>query len=52
MVVPFSEYDDQARTATEIGRFVIPWHELHDILDRMELIEKHKLDVDSGAAPC
>jgi hypothetical protein len=51
MVVPFSTYDVNAETATEVGRFVIPWHELHGIIDRMELIEKGKLDVDIGAEP-
>jgi hypothetical protein len=51
MVVPFSAYDVNAETATEVGRFVIPWHELHGIIDRMELIEKGKLDADIGAEP-
>lgn len=51
MVVPFSAYGDNAQTSTEVGRFVIPWHELHDIIDRMERIEKGKLDVDIGAEP-
>jgi hypothetical protein len=51
MVVPFSEYDVEARTSKEVGRFVIPWHELHGIIDRMELLEKGKLDVDIGAEP-
>jgi uncharacterized protein (UPF0335 family) len=36
---------------TEVGRFVIPWRELHDIIDRMERIEKSKLEVDMGAQP-
>lgn len=51
MVVPFSSYDVNTETSTEVGRFVIPWHELHGIIDRMELIEKGKLDVDIGAEP-
>ena len=51
MVVPFSTYDVNTETATEVGRFVIPWHELHGIIDRMELTEKWKLDVDIGAEP-
>lgn len=50
-VVPFSAYDMEAETSTEVGRFVIPWHELHGIIDRMELLEKGKLDVDIGAEP-
>lgn len=50
-VVPFSRYDLENRIATQIGSFVIPWHELHDVIDRMERIEKSKLDVDSGAEP-
>ena len=51
MVVPFSTYDVNTETATEVGRFVISWHELHGIIDRMELTEKWKLDVDIGAEP-
>ncbi len=51
LVVPFSEYDVNAETSKEVGRFVIPWHELHDIIDRMENIEKWKLNVDIGAEP-
>jgi hypothetical protein len=51
MLVPSSAYDDVAETSTEVGRFVIPWRELHDIIDRMERIEKSKLEVDMGAQP-
>jgi uncharacterized protein YheU (UPF0270 family) len=49
MIVPLSTYDTE--TAIMIGRFVILWHELHGIIDRMELIEKGKLDVNIGAEP-
>lgn len=48
LVVPFSEYDESNRTSKEIGRFVIPWHQLHDVIGRMERIEQAKLDVDTG----
>lgn len=51
MVVPFSAYDANTETSTKIGSFVIPWHELHNIIDRMESIEQGKLNVDIGAEP-
>lgn len=50
-VVAFSPYGDSEQTSTVVGRFVIPWHELHDIIDRMERLEKIKLDVGIGASP-
>lgn len=48
LIVPFSQYDESKRACTEIGKFIIPWHELADFVDRMERIEKSKLDIDSG----
>lgn len=47
-VVPFSEYDVDRRVATEIGRFIIPWHQVADIWDRMQSIEKSKVERDAG----
>lgn len=49
VVVPFSEYDAEARIAQEIGRFVIPWHELAGVIERMERTERFKLDGWPGA---
>lgn len=46
LVVPFCKYDEANLEAEEIGRFVIPWHELHDLIGRMERIERMKLDDD------
>lgn len=51
LVVPFSHYDEVERTATEICRFVIPWHEWRGITDRIESIEQHKIDRDAGISP-
>lgn len=50
LVVPFSQYGDTEITCIEIGKFLIPWHELADLIERMERIEKSKLDIDSGNA--
>lgn len=49
VVVPFSKYDAEGRTAEEIGRFVIPWHELAGVIERMERTERFKLDGWPGA---
>lgn len=49
VVVPFSSYDAKERTAEEIGRFVIPWHELAGVIERMERTERFKLDGWPGA---
>lgn len=51
LIVPFSQYDEANRTCTEIGRFLIPWHELHDVIERLERIEKMKIDRDCGNGP-
>lgn len=51
IVVPFSHYDVQARVATEIARFIIPWHELAGVIERMERIERSKIDDDLGNGP-
>lgn len=47
-VVPFSHYDDTNRTSTEIGSFVIPWHELDYVIYRMRLVEQHHMEDKSG----
>jgi len=51
LVRPFSVNDGEFKETAEIGEFVIPWHELPGLIERMEQLEKYKLDVDSGAEP-
>lgn len=51
IVVPFSHYDMESKTHTEIGRFVIPWHEWQHIADRMAQLEQGKIEFDSGISP-
>lgn len=50
LVIPFSSYDMNERTCTEICRFVIPWHEWQGITERMASIEQGQIDLDAGVS--
>lgn len=47
----YSQYDIDVRSCTEIASFVIPWHQLGDLVDRMERSEKSHVDVLAGISP-
>jgi hypothetical protein len=46
----YSQYDMNARSCTEIASFVIPWHQLGALVDRIESTEKHHIDDVLGTA--
>lgn len=46
----YSQYDIEARSCTEVASFVIPWHQLGALVDRIESTEKHHIDDVLGTA--
>ena len=47
----YSEYDAENRTCKEIAKFVVPWHEVGALSDRMERSEAAHIEVVSGKKP-
>lgn len=47
----YSQYDMDTRSCTEIASFLIPWHQLGALVDRMERSDKSHVDVLAGISP-